>query len=182
MKPSTQLSFETIPKNQARSEFVQSKALQEMVEVGGRICQILGLPRSTGQIYGLLYLSAKPLSLNLMSSMLGISKGSVSIGTRQLASWGAIRKVWIPGDRRDFYEVVEDLRQLIRGSYNNLIKTKIESSKKRLANIESNLQEDIKCGAITLDKKIILEGRIKALQKIQERMLKFLPLIEKIID
>ena len=109
---------------------MQSKAWQEMVEVGGRICQLLGLPRSTGQIYGLLYLSAEPLSLNHMSSMLGISKGSVSMGTLQLASWGAIRKVWIPGDRRDFYEVVEDLGQLIRGSYNNLIKTKIESSKK----------------------------------------------------
>jgi len=113
--------------------------------------------------------------------MLGISKGSVSIGTRQLSTWGAIRKVWIPGDRRDFYEVVEDLGQLIRGSYNNLIKTKIESSKKRLDNIESNLQEDIKCGAIPLDDKKILEGRIKELKKIQERMLKFLPLVEKII-
>ena len=152
-----------------------------MVEVGGRICQLLGQPRSTGQIYGLLYLSAEPLSLIQMSSMLGISKGSVSMGTRQLASWGAIRKVWIPGDRRDFYIVVEDLGQLIRGSYSNFIKTKIESSKKRLANIESKLQEDIKYGAITLDKKIILEGRIKALGKIQERMLKFLPLLEKII-
>ena len=182
MIPPNQLSFESIPEDQASSELVQSKAWQEMVEVGGRICQLLGLPRSTGQIFGLLYLSVEPLSLNHMSSMLGISKGSISVGTRQLASWGAIRKVWIPGDRRDFYEVVEDLGQLIRGSYNNLIKTKIESSKKRIAIIESNLQEDIKCGAITLDKKIILEGRIKGLGKIQERVLKILPIIEKIIS
>ena len=100
---------------------MQSKAWQEMVELGGRICQVLGLPRSTGQIFGLLYLSTEPLSLNQMSSMLGISKGSASMGTRHLASWGSIRKVWVPGDRRDYYEVVEDLGQLIRGSYNNLI-------------------------------------------------------------
>ena len=129
MIPPNQLLFETIPEDQASSELVQSKAWQEMIEVGGRICQLLGLPRSTGQIYGLLYLSAEPLSLNHMSSMLGISKGSASMGTRQLASWNAIRKVWVPGERRDYYEVVEDLGQLIRGSFNNLV-PRIQSSKK----------------------------------------------------
>ncbi len=179
--PSTLLSFETIPKDQVSSEFLQSKAWQEMVEIGGRICQILGLPRSTGQIFGLLYLSAEPLSLNQMSSMLGISKGSASIGTRQLVAWGAIRKVWIPGDRRDYYEVIEDLGQLIRGSYYNLLKPKIESSKERIEMLKFNLNEDLKAGRIPMDKKEILEGRINSLGKIHSRLFKFLPLAKKII-
>ena len=76
--PNTQLSFKNIPDGQASYEFAESKAWQEMVEVGGRICQILGFPRITGQIYGLLYLSDEPLSLNRVSSLLGISKGSAS--------------------------------------------------------------------------------------------------------
>ena len=92
MLPPSQLSFETIPEVQASSELAQSKAWQEMIEVGGRICQSLGLPRSTGQIFGLLYLSVEPLSLNRMSSMLGISKGSASVGTRQLVLWGRFAK------------------------------------------------------------------------------------------
>ena len=129
-----------------------------MVEVGGRICQVLGLPRSTGQIFGLLYLSTEPLSLNQMSSMLGISKGSASMGTRHLAAWGSIRKVWVPGDRRDYYEVVEDLGQLIRGSYNNLIKPRIQSSKDRLAALKVNLKEDIQSGAIPLKKRRCLRN------------------------
>ena len=181
MISSTQLSFETIPKDQESSELLQSKAWQEMVEVGGRICQILGLPRSPGQIFGLLYLSTEPLSLNQMSSMLGISKGSASIGTRQLAAWGAIRKVWIPGDRRDYYEVIEDLGQLIRSSYNNLIKSKIESSKDRLEMLKLNLMEDFKSGAIPLNKKELIEARIYALEKIHNRVFKFFSLAEKII-
>ena len=180
MLPPTKLSFEAIPKDQATSGLVHSKAWQEMVEVGGRICQLLGLPRSTGQIFGLLYLSAEPLSLNRMSSMIGISKGSASIGTRQLASWGAIRKVWIPGDRRDFYEVIEDLGQLVLGSYNNLIKPKFESSKDRLDRLKINLSEDFKSGAIPMDKKEILEGRIRALENIHDRVFQVLPLAEKI--
>ena len=181
MIPPAQLSFESNSKNQADSEFVKSKAWQEMVEVAGRICQLLSLPRSTGQIFGLLYLSAKPLSLNQMSLMLEISKGSVSTGTRQLASWGAIRKVWIPGERRDYYEVIEDIGQVIRGSYNNLIKPRIKSSKDRLAIIENKLNEDIKSEAIPLYKKEILEKRIKALEKIHNQIFRFTPIIEKII-
>ena len=180
-KAPTQLSFETIPKDQASFELVQSKAWQEMVELGGRVCQVLGLPRSTGQIFGLLYLSTEPLSLNQMSSMLGISKGSASMGTRHLASWGSIRKVWVPGDRRDYYEVVEDLGQLIRGSYNNLIKPRIQSSKDRLAALKVNLEQDIQSGAIPFEKKEVLEERIKKLEKLHKRLFQFLPLAENFI-
>ena len=160
---------------------MQSKAWQEMVELGGRICQVLGLPRSTGQIFGLLYLSTEPLSLNKMSAMLGISKASASTGTRQLAAWGAIRKVWVPGERRDYYEVVEDLGQLIRGSYNNLIKPRLQSSKDRLATLKVNLKEDIQSGAIALEKKEVLEGRIQSLEKVHKRLFQFLPMAEKFI-
>ena len=78
-----QLSFEAIPVDGSRAKLLQSKAWQEIVEVGARICQHLGLPKSSGQIYGLLFLSVEPLSLSDMSYMLGVSKGSVSMGTRQ---------------------------------------------------------------------------------------------------
>ena len=114
--------------------------------------------------------------------MLGISKGSASTGTRQLASWGAIRKVWFPGDRRDYYEVVEDLGQLIRGSYNNLLKPRIKSSKDRLALLKVNLEEDIQSGAITIEKKEVLEKRIQSLEKVHKRLFQFLPLAEKFIN
>lgn len=181
-KAPDQLTFETIPEDQASSDLVQSKAWQEMVELGGRICQVLGLPRSTGQIFGLLYLSTEPLSLDKLSAMLGISKASASTGTRQLASWGAIRKVWIPGERRDYYEVIEDLGQLIRGSYNNLLKPRIESSKGRLAKLKVNLIEDIQSGAIPFEKKEALEERIKSLEKVHKRLFQLLPLAEKFIN
>ena len=179
--PPSQLSFESIPKDPSRFELLESGATQEMVEVAGRICQLLGLPRSTGQIFGLLYLSAAPLSLNQLSARLGISKGSASIGTRKLASWGAIRKVWIPGNRRDFYEVIEDLGQLIRGSYNNIFKPRVQSSKNRLVKLERKLDADIKSGLIPAGNKEILERRIKALVIIHGRIMKMMPYAEKII-
>ena len=99
-----------------------------------------------------------------------------------MASWGALRKVWIPGERRDYYEVVEDLGQLIRGSYNNLIKPRIQSSKDRLVALKVSLNEDIKSGTIPFEKKEVLEERIKTLEKVHKRLFQFLPLAEKFIN
>ena len=90
---------------------LDSKARKDMVEAAGGLFQALGLSRSAGQIYGLLYLSDKPLSLDDMVDLLSISKGSASMGTRHLASWGVIRQVWVPGDRRDFYRLAEDAEE-----------------------------------------------------------------------
>ena len=160
---------------------VHSKVSQEMVELGGRICKVMGIPRSIGQIFGLLYLSTQPLSLNQMSSTLGISKGSVSMGTRKLVSCHLIRKIWMPGDRRDYYEAIEDLEHIIQVSYNSYIKPRIHYSKETLAMIEYKLNEDIKSGVISSDKKEILKKRINALGVMYKRAFKFLPLIEKLI-
>src|ERR1043166_2383342 len=90
----------------AKPRALLCKGKMDMVEAIGRLFQGFGLPRSTGQIYGLLYLSKKPLSLDDLVELLSISKGSASTGTRHLASWGAIRQVWVPGDRRDFFEAL----------------------------------------------------------------------------
>ena len=164
------MGFDSIPTNQARSELLDSKAKQEMVEIGGRLAQIFGMPRSTGQIFGLLYFSSEPLSLNDMCQMLRISKASTSTGTRQLAAWGAIRKVWIPGDRRDFYEATYDLALLIRGSYSNLIKPRLQSSKARLTSLKQNLAEDIQSGVIPKGKEKIIRDRIDTIEKLQKRI------------
>lgn len=60
------------------------KTRLDMIEVSARVCQFLGIRRSTGQIYGLLYLSPEPLTLDEIAESLGISRGSVSTGTRLL--------------------------------------------------------------------------------------------------
>lgn len=181
MNTRKQLLFENIPKEQLRADFLSSEASVEMVEVGGRIAVLLGLPRSMGQIYGLLFFSAQPLSLNNLSSMLGVSKGSASTSTRQLVTFNAIRKVWIAGDRQDYYEVVEDLGYFIRSGYANLLKPRFESSKNRLTSISSKLQKDITSGAIQKENREILEIRIKTLNNLHDRITKFLPLLDKLL-
>src|SRR5450830_1482647 len=90
----------------------RSQIRHDMIEVGVRLSQILSVPKSTGQVYGLLYLTVGPLSLDDLVEQLGISKASASMATRQLASWAAIRRIWVPGERRDFYEVIDDIGEV----------------------------------------------------------------------
>jgi hypothetical protein len=55
------------------------------------LVQVLGVPKSVGQIYGLLYASLEPLSFSDIVERLEISKGSASQGLQLLRSLGAIK-------------------------------------------------------------------------------------------
>jgi len=69
----------------------------------------LSINSTCGQIYGYLFLSKEPVSLDEIVSALNISKGSVSTNIRILEGWGAVRKVWVSNSRKDFYEANPDV-------------------------------------------------------------------------
>ena len=58
-KQSSQLVFGELQTGSAKKSFssLGSKAWQEMIELGGGVAQVFSLPRSTGQIFGLLFFS-----------------------------------------------------------------------------------------------------------------------------
>ncbi len=160
---------------------IHSKTRREMIEACGRLCQLLGIARSTGQIYGLLYLSIKPLSLDDMVESLGISKASASTGTRYLAAWGAVRQIWVPGNRRDYFEAVIDLRDLLRSAYDNFFKLRMASSGKRLTAMLENLQKELAHGEISSDDHKICIERLRNLSRLQKKLQSTLPLAKNLL-
>jgi DNA-binding transcriptional regulator GbsR (MarR family) len=164
-----------------RNGLLQSTARRDLIESAGALFQMLGLPRSVGQIYGLLYLSKGPLSLDDIAASLSISKGSASIGTRQLAAWGAIRQVWVLGERRDHFEAVGDLAQLLRGSYGEFIKPRLESSHKRLQSIFASLEVDVEKGILSRTEHKFCTERLRSLERLRKRVEKIVPLAERLV-
>lgn len=160
---------------------IPSKARQEMIAVGGRFCQQLGLPRTTGQIYGLLYLSLKPLSLDDIAAMLGISKASASTGTRQLLAWGAIRQTWMPGERRDHFEIVEDLSGWIRVVYRDFLKPRLTSSKQRLDSMREFLEDEHRMAMLSPAEYRLCCERLRNLQRIHHKLQSLSPLAERLL-
>jgi len=70
--------------------------------------------RVVGQIFAYLYFSEPPRTLDDMKEALGISKGSASMGVRQLEQWGAVQRIWVKGDRKDYYTANDYFGQIVK--------------------------------------------------------------------
>lgn len=160
---------------------IDSRTRQAFVEAGGNFCRKVGLPKSIGQIYGLLFLSAKPLSLEDITQLLEISKASASVGTRQLIGWGAVRQVWVPGNRRDHFEAVPELRQIVRRAYDEFLRPKIDASEKRYGRLQGFLAQDLAEGRLSPEEHEFCEDRLHRIGRLQERVRDAVPLLEQFL-
>ncbi len=122
----------------------------QMIDAGGRAAQAFGVSRLFGQIYALLYLRNEALSLDQMVEDLQVSKASISIACRQLYSFGALRRVTRKGDRRDFYEAVQDFRGLVNNGLLPIIEKKLESAKVQINQCRAMLDDSKESAAIRL--------------------------------
>ena len=93
-----------------------------------QICARLGLNSIMVQLYSLLYLSSKIMSLDEMVERLKISKGSVSVNIRALENYGAVRRVWIKGSRRDHYEAEPDIYKVILARVRALLRDRLSEA------------------------------------------------------
>ena len=105
---------------------------RRFIEDAGNTTQALGVGRVVGQIFAYLYFSEESRTLDDMKEALGISKGSASMGVRQLEQWGAVQRVWVKGDRKDFYTANDYFGRIIRNIATDLMG-------KRLAGLASSL-------------------------------------------
>jgi len=67
------------------------------------------MPRVAGRLFALLLVSAEPLSLDDLATQLGVSKASVSVNARLLEDRAKLERVSRPGDRRDYYQIGDDI-------------------------------------------------------------------------
>jgi DNA-binding transcriptional regulator GbsR (MarR family) len=71
--------------------------------------QTWGIPRTTAEIYALLYITARPLSTDDIMARLAISRGNTSMCLRTLCDWGIVLREHRRGERRDYFESLSDV-------------------------------------------------------------------------
>jgi len=152
-----------------------SELESEVIALFVRMADLLNLPRSVGEIYGILFISSDPLCLDDCRIRLNISKGSTSQGLKILRSFGAIRTVYIPGDRKDYYVAETSLRKIASGFASEQIQPHVSSGKDRIERIRS-LLEQYDGGDLNE-----LQDKVDLLENWQRRAGKALPLILKLI-
>ena len=102
--------------NETGSEAEQALASTErrLAEVIGGLMEFWGFKRPMGRIWTLLYLSPAPLGAAELGEQLKMSAGAVSMTLSELLKWGAVKKSWRPGERRDFYEAETSIGKLVQ--------------------------------------------------------------------
>ncbi len=111
----------------------------ESIDFFVRMMSMLGMPKSVGEIYGLLYFSPSALSMEHIVKHLGISIGSASQGLKTLRSLKAVRTSYVPGDRRDHYLAETEFRRLFSNFIKEEIMPHMDSAKERIERMESSL-------------------------------------------
>jgi DNA-binding transcriptional regulator GbsR (MarR family) len=94
-------------------------------DVVGRLIEFWGFKRTMGRIWTLLYLSPEPLSAEDLRQALALSSGAVSMTLSELSRWGVVRKVWIQGERKDFYAAEVQLWRMISRVFNEREKSEV---------------------------------------------------------
>ncbi len=102
-----------------------------------------GLPKSYGQIYGLLFCRDEPLAMDEVMELLQISKGSASQGLRALRQLGAVSSTYAQGDRKERFVAEIRLRKLISGFLREQADPHLEKGEVRLKQIEGLLGDTI---------------------------------------
>lgn len=87
----------------------QPDTVAEFVEAWGAMGALWGINRSVARVHALLMATEGPLSLDEIAERLRISKGNASMSLRELRTFGVVRQVETPGDRRDFYVTEPDV-------------------------------------------------------------------------
>ena len=109
---------------------------ERFIETGGHITQSIGVGRVIGQVFAHIYFCPEPQTLEDLTRELGISKGAASMSVRQLEQWGALRQVWVKGERKDYYEASEDFGRIIRRALLDLIGRRMETADTLLEDAE----------------------------------------------
>src|SRR5258706_485085 len=89
---------------------VQEKFILHWGEMGTK----WGINRTVAQVHALLYLAAKPLPADEISTTLSVARSNVSTSLRELQGWGIVRVVHVLGDRRDHFETLKDVWEIFR--------------------------------------------------------------------
>jgi DNA-binding transcriptional regulator GbsR (MarR family) len=80
------------------------QAVLRIADAIGALMESWGFKRNMGRMWALLYLEHAPLSAADIGLRLELSSGAVSMLLAELQQWSAVKKTWVPGERRDYYE------------------------------------------------------------------------------
>ena len=123
-----------------------TKIKKDFIEGLSQISRFWGFPKGMGAIFGVLYLSPTPLSLDEIVQETGLTKGAISTEIRALARMGLVHRSSKLGDRKDFYEAEADfyeaIKSILKERQNSEFDRAVRSVNNTLTTMENNWVEN----------------------------------------
>lgn len=88
-------------------------AVLKVADAVGALIEAWGFKRNMGRMWAVLYLDDHPLNATELGERLGLSTGAVSMLLHELMEWGAVKKAWVVGERKEHYEAETSLWKMV---------------------------------------------------------------------
>lgn len=111
---------------------------KDFVQDFGEAYHMFGLPRLMGRVVGLLLHADEPISLDSITKDLNVSKGPVSQIVKRLRDHNQVKRVWVPGDRKDYYTADPDIFEHSFINHMKMMEQNLTLSKKYHKLIKNN--------------------------------------------
>lgn len=148
---------------------------REVITLFVRVADLLGLPRSLGELYGALYISPRPMHMDELRQRLKLSKGATSQGLRLLRGFGAVHVTRLPGDRRDYFLAETQLRKLVAGFLREQVQPHLENGAERIEHLRKLVE------TLPDERRGFAAARVEQLANWRRRAERLLPVALKLI-
>lgn len=134
------------PKAEGATNQSLAKARDGFIDSAGKIsANMLGMVSKVGgQIYALLFLARNPMSLDEIAEVLKLSKGNISVNIRMLEGYGLVRKVWVKGTRKDYYEAARDYPRIFLKDFFDRVRAGIDDSLRVINRCKGEFEKAVK--------------------------------------
>ncbi len=91
-----------------------NKAQERFIHDWGNLSSNWGVKCTMGKIHALLLVSSEDLCADDIMQKLCMSSGNVNMNLKALENWQVIKKVYRPGERKDFYQAEKDFSKVFK--------------------------------------------------------------------
>lgn len=115
------------------------ETIERFIQVIAKNMSLYGITSSVGRLYGVLYFSDQPMTLDDMREALVMSKTSMSTGVRSLSDMKMVESTFKKGIRKDLYQSEEDWYKSFTSLFGNRwrqhTETNIEEAEETIAEL-----------------------------------------------
>jgi len=132
-------------KNTSTEHEKYEESIEKFIQVIAKNMSLYGITSSVGRLYGVLYFSDDPMTLDDMRDALEMSKTSMSTGVRALSDMKMVESTFKRGIRKDLYQSEEDwyksFTSLFANRWKHHTETNIEEAEETIRDLRKIAQK-----------------------------------------